>query len=76
MALITAAQTNVANPFPTGLGAAQLIQKVFDAKTLLGSQTWKDQLAQACALTELDIGTDLNSLLAKVGVAAVIMPKL
>jgi hypothetical protein len=75
-AMIAIGQANVANPLPSGLGAAQAIQKVFDAQAALGSQTWKDTLAQACALTALDLGTDLNGLLAKLGVAAVAIPKL
>lgn len=72
-ALATVAQA--ANPdaiLPESLGLAQLIQKAFDAKALLAQGSpWRDQLAQGCALTVLDIGTDLNSLLAKVGVTAI-----
>jgi hypothetical protein len=75
-ALIPIAQANLVNPLPSGLGAAQAIQKVFDDSKLFGTQPWKDAVAQACALTELDLQTDLNDLLLKVGIAAVSLPKL
>ena len=75
-ALIPVAEATLVNPLPSGLGAAQAIQKVFDDQELFGSQPWKDAVATACALTVLDLGTDLNSLLAKVGAAAVVIPKL
>jgi hypothetical protein len=77
-ALIPLAQSSAVNPLPAGLGAAQGIQKVFDDVALFGSTQsfWKDTVATACALTELDLGTDLNGLLAKVGVAAIVLPKL
>lgn len=75
-ALIPIAQANLINPLPNGLGAAQAIQKIFDDSKLFGSQPWKDAVAQACALTALDLGTDLNGLLVKVGATALVIPKL
>jgi len=75
-ALIPIAQANLTNPLPAGVGAAQAIQKVFDDSKIFGSQPWKDAVAQACALTELDLQTTLNVLLLKVGVSAVTLPKL
>jgi hypothetical protein len=75
-AMIPVAQAGIGNPLPSGLGLAQAIQKVFDDQRLFGQQPWKDAVATACALTVLDLGTDLNTLLAKVGVATVAIPKL
>ncbi len=75
-ALIVVVNTKIADPFPSGLGLAQLVQKGFDLQAAMNDQTWKDQLATGCALTVLDLGTNLNALLAKIGVSALPIPKL
>jgi hypothetical protein len=75
-ALLVIANSNITNPFPNSLGLAQLVQKGFDLQATLNDQTWKDKLATGCALTVLDLGTNLNALLAKIGVSALPIPKL
>lgn len=81
-ALATVVQNqNLNGILPSGLGAAQLLQKTFDLQsTFEGHQAWKDQIATACALTIADVATDLNTLLAKAGLSAVntaiVIPKL
>ena len=76
-ALIPIVQANIPNPFPAGLGLAQLVQKTFDDQTLLfGHQAWKDTIAQACALTVLDLNSNLATLLSAAGLGAIVVPKL
>lgn len=81
-ALATVVQNqNPSGLLPSQLGAATAIQKVFDLQsTYEGHQAWKDQLATACALTVVDLATDLNTLLAKAGISlagtAITLPKL
>ena len=76
-ALIPVAQTNLPNLLPKGLGVAQLIQKGFDDQNVVnGTSTTLTSIKRACALTIVDVGTNINSFLLKVGVAALPIPKL
>lgn len=65
-ALLTLAKTNIANPFPTGFGAFQALQKARDAKALLASiQSQNGPLTNlnvACAPLILDAQTTLVQL--------------
>lgn len=72
-ALIPIVQSGVANPLPSGLGAAQLVQKFFDDRTLV-QKGLPDSVVQACALTVYDLTISFNQLAGLVGLKALALP--
>jgi len=77
-ALIPVVQSNIANPFPTGLGGFQLLQKARDAKAVVANlQSPTGPLAalnMACAPLVLDVQNTLIQLGILGGAVAVAGP--